>query len=149
MAKYYRALRMLAGAIPSHMQLWADDEGPFLIQDWRMMFGCRAAAAFATRVSGFVTWLVHEAMRHVSVEALAQLDGNEGAGSRWSKLLTAVRAAKADPKAEEPQLARDYGAPNALSDNLDAFLKRAGLAGWKVRAPVLSFCFCCFATALV
>ena len=46
---------MLAGAIPSHMQLWSDADGPFLIQDWRMMFGCRAAASFASRVSGFIS----------------------------------------------------------------------------------------------
>ena len=49
---------MLAGAILSHMQLWSDADGPFLIQDWRMMFGCRAAASFASRVSGFISWLM-------------------------------------------------------------------------------------------
>ena len=58
LAKYYRAFMMLGGAINSHMQLWSDEEGPFLIQDWRMMFGCRAAASFASRVSGFITWLM-------------------------------------------------------------------------------------------
>ena len=49
---------MLAGAIPTHMQLWSDGDGPFLIQDWRMMFGCRTAASFASRVSGFIKWLM-------------------------------------------------------------------------------------------
>jgi hypothetical protein len=58
LAKYYRAFKMADSAIPSHMQLWSDDQGPFLIQDWRMMFGCRAAASFASRVSGFICWLL-------------------------------------------------------------------------------------------
>ena len=53
---------MLGSAIPSHMQLWSDEEGPFLIQDWRMMFGCRAAASFASRVSGFICWLMDRVM---------------------------------------------------------------------------------------
>ena len=63
--RYYRAFRMLAQAIPSHMQLWLDDDSPFLITDWRMMFGCRAAANIASRASVFICWLVRFAIRHV------------------------------------------------------------------------------------
>jgi len=63
--RYYRAFRMLAQAIPSHMQLWLDDDSPFLITDWHMMFGCRAAANIASRASVFICWLVRFAIRHV------------------------------------------------------------------------------------
>ena len=63
--RYYRAFRMLAQAIPSHMQLWLDEESPFLITDWRMMFGCRAAANVASRASVFICWLVRFAIQHV------------------------------------------------------------------------------------
>jgi hypothetical protein len=65
LARYYRAFRMLANAIPSHMQLWLDEESPFLIADWRMMFGCRAAANFASRASVFICWLVRFAIEHI------------------------------------------------------------------------------------
>jgi hypothetical protein len=48
--RYYRAFRLLGGAMPSHMhmQLWLDEISPFLVSDWRMAFGGRAAANFAS-----------------------------------------------------------------------------------------------------
>ena len=82
---------MLAGAIPSHMQLWSDDGGPFIIQDWRMMFGCRAAASFASRVSGFITWLMDRVVDEVDLSVLAKQDRNPGAPAKWSKLLAMVQ----------------------------------------------------------
>ena len=82
---------MLAGAIPSHMQMWSDAEGPFLIQDWRMMFGCRAAASFASRVSGFITWLLDKVIDEIDLEALAREDTNPGAHERWGALLAMVK----------------------------------------------------------
>ena len=82
---------MLAGAIPSHMQMWSDEEGPFLIQDWRMMFGCRAAAMFASRVSGWITWLLDKAIDQIDLEELAKGDLNPGAPEKWNKLLAMVQ----------------------------------------------------------
>jgi hypothetical protein len=76
LAKYYRAFTMLAGAIPPHMQLWSDEEGPFLIQDWRMMFGCRAAGNFASRVSGLITWLLDRVIDEIDLVELAAGDTN-------------------------------------------------------------------------
>ena len=82
---------MLAGAIPSHMQLWSDDDGPFIIQDWRMMFGCRAAASFASRVSGLITWLMERVIDEIDLEELARQDKNPGASAKWAKLVSMVR----------------------------------------------------------
>jgi hypothetical protein len=82
---------MLAGAIPSHMQLWSDDDGPFIIQDWRMMFGCRAAASFASRVSGLITWLMERVIDEIDLEELARQDRNPGASAKWAKLMSMVR----------------------------------------------------------
>ena len=82
---------MLAGAVPSHMQLWSDDDGPFIIQDWRMMFGCRAAASFASRVSGWITWLMDRVIDEVDLEQLAEQDTNPGASAKWAKLLKMVQ----------------------------------------------------------
>ena len=81
---------MLAGAVPSHCQLWSDEDGPFIIQDWRMMFGCRAAASFASRTSGLITWLMDRVIDEVDLEALAKQDQNPGASARWSGLLRKV-----------------------------------------------------------
>jgi hypothetical protein len=82
---------MLAGAIPSHMQLWSDEEGPFLIQDWRMMFGCRAAANFASRVSGLITWLLDRVIDEIDLVELAAGDTNPGAPEKWGNLLAMVQ----------------------------------------------------------
>ena len=82
---------MLAGAIPSHMQLWSDNDGPFIIQDWRMMFGCRAAASFASRVSGLITWLMERVIDEIDLEELARQDKNPGASAKWAKLVSMVR----------------------------------------------------------
>ena len=82
---------MLAGAVPSHMQLWSDDDGPFIIQDWRMMFGCRAAASFASRVSGWITWLMERVIDEIDLKQLAKQDKNPGASARWTKLLGMVQ----------------------------------------------------------
>ena len=82
---------MLAGAIPSHMQLWSDDDGPFIIQDWRMMFGCREAASFASRVSGLITWLMERVIDEIDLEELARQDRNPGASAKWAKLMSMVR----------------------------------------------------------
>ena len=82
---------MLAGAIPSHMQLWSDDDGPFIIQDWRMMFGCRAAASFASRVSGLITWLMERVIDEIDLEEIARQDRNPGASAKWAKLMSMVR----------------------------------------------------------
>ena len=81
---------MLAGAIPSHMQMWSDSEGPFLIQDWRMMFGCRAAASFASRVSGWITWLLDRVIDEIDLAELAKRDRNLGADAKWGLLLETV-----------------------------------------------------------
>ena len=101
---------MVASAIPSHMQLWSGDQGPFLIQDWRMMFGCRAAASFASRVSGFICWLMDRVMDKVCPVKLARADKNPGATERWRKVISlfnALRQARLEGRADghEPVLA--------------------------------------------
>ena len=73
------------------MQLWSDDDGPFIIQDWRMMFGCRAAASFASRVSGLITWLMERVIDEIDLEELARQDRNPGASVKWAKLVSMVR----------------------------------------------------------
>ena len=73
------------------MQLWSDDDGPFIIQDWRMMFGCRAAASFASRVSGLITWLMERVIDEIDLEELARQDRNPGASAKWAKLMSMVR----------------------------------------------------------
>lgn len=73
------------------MQLWSDDDGPFIIQDWRMMFGCRAAASFASRVSGLITWLMERVIDEIDLEELARQDRNPGASAKWAKLVSMVR----------------------------------------------------------
>jgi hypothetical protein len=79
---------MVASAIPSHMQLWSDAQGPFLIQDWRMMFGCRAAASFASRVSGFICWLMDRVLDKVCPVKLARADRNPNATAKWAKVIS-------------------------------------------------------------
>ena len=73
------------------MQLWSDDDGPFIIQDWRMMFGCRASASFASRVSGLITWLMERVIDEIDLEELARQDRNPGASAKWAKLVSMVR----------------------------------------------------------
>ena len=73
------------------MQLWSDDDGPFIIQDWRVMFGCRAAASFASRVSGLITWLMERVIDEIDLEELARQDKNPGASAKWAKLVSMVR----------------------------------------------------------
>ena len=73
------------------MQLWSDDDGPFIIQDWRMMFGCRAAASFASRVSGLITWLMERVIDEIDLEEIARQDRNPGASAKWAKLMSMVR----------------------------------------------------------
>jgi hypothetical protein len=100
---------MVASAIPSHMQLWSDAQGPFLIQDWRMMFGCRAAASFASRVSGFICWLMDRVLDKVCPVKLARADRNPNATAKWAKVISlfnALRQARLEGKgSHEPVLA--------------------------------------------
>jgi hypothetical protein len=100
---------MVASAIPSHMQLWSDAQGPFLIQDWRMMFGCRAAASFASRVSGFICWLMDRVLDKVCPVKLARADRNPNATAKWAKVISlfnALRQAQLEGKdSHEPVLA--------------------------------------------
>ena len=93
---------MLAGAIPSHMQLWSDEEGPFLIQDWRMMFGCRAAANFASRVSGLITWLLDRVIDEIDLVELAAGDTNPGP----SDMAIFVKLQEPCPESETNQLGK-------------------------------------------
>jgi hypothetical protein len=56
-----------------------------------MMFGCRAAANFASRVSGFITWLLDKVIDQIDLAELAKGDLNPGAPEKWSKLLEMVQ----------------------------------------------------------
>ena len=85
--RYYRAFRLLGGAMPSHMQLWLDDISPFLVSDWRMAFGGRAAANFASRASLLLSWLVRFAIKHVCPVQLMEADEQPHAVERWQTIL--------------------------------------------------------------
>ena len=87
LARYYRAFRLLASAMPSHMQLWMDDISPFLVSDWRMAFGGRAAANFASRASLLLSWLVRFAIKHVCPVQLMEADEQPDANERWQTVL--------------------------------------------------------------
>ena len=51
---------LIAAAIPSHLQIWCDDEdGAHLVRDSSMAFGDKAAVNVASRASGLVVWLLH------------------------------------------------------------------------------------------
>ena len=56
-SKYYRHFVLVAAAVPSHMQIWTDEEdGTHLVKDERMMFGDAAAANVSSRLTGLVAW---------------------------------------------------------------------------------------------
>ena len=87
LARYYRAFRLLASAMPSHMQMWMDEIGPFLVSDYRMAFGGRASANFASRASLLLSWLVRFAIANVCPVQLMQADRQPGASERWKTVL--------------------------------------------------------------
>ena len=46
----------------AHCRSWVGPDGAKALMDLRMMFGCRAAANWAQRGTGMVTWLLQQAM---------------------------------------------------------------------------------------
>ena len=61
-ASYYRHYECNWETVASHCRSWVGSEGAECLVDLRMMFGCRAAANWAQRGTGFLTWLIQQAM---------------------------------------------------------------------------------------
>jgi hypothetical protein len=57
-----------------------------------MMFGCRAAASFASRVSGFICWLMDRVLDKVCSVKLARADRNPNATAKWAKIISLFNA---------------------------------------------------------
>lgn len=49
----------------SHCRAWMGPDGTEALMDTRMMFGCRAAASWGQRCSGFLAWSVQQVMDKV------------------------------------------------------------------------------------
>ena len=49
----------------SHCRSWVGHDGAETLVDLRMMFGCKAAANWAQRGTGFLTWVIQKAMDRV------------------------------------------------------------------------------------
>ena len=80
-ASYYRHYDLAWADVASHCRSWVGPEGATTLVDLRMMFGCRAAANWAQRGTGFLTWVLQTAMGTVVPdsaslrEACALLEG--------------------------------------------------------------------------
>lgn len=61
-ASYYRHYELSYSAIASHCRSWVGPEGAECLVDFRMMFGCRAAANWAQRGTGLIAWLMQRAL---------------------------------------------------------------------------------------
>jgi len=86
---YYRQYEWHLGTVASHCRSWVSDEGSEMLCDLRMMFGCRAAANFAQRGSGFMAWLAQQ--------ALDRLQPTSDKVRRAFELMESSDAARADP----------------------------------------------------
>ena len=64
-ASYYRHYEQNWDSVASHCRSWVGHEGAECLVDLRMMFGCRAAANWAQRGTGFLTWVIQQAMDRV------------------------------------------------------------------------------------
>jgi hypothetical protein len=51
--------------VASHCRSWVGYDGAETLVDLRMMFGCKAAANWAQRGTGFLTWVIQKAMDRV------------------------------------------------------------------------------------
>lgn len=78
-------------AISTHCRSWVGDEGPELLTDQRVMFGCRAAANYAQRGSGFLAW--------VAQQALDRMNPCSPKIERAFELISKSAAARANPQA--------------------------------------------------
>ena len=62
---YYRHFDWSHSAVASHCRAWVNMETAETLVDERMMFGCRAAASWGQRASGFLAWTVQQVMDQV------------------------------------------------------------------------------------
>ena len=92
-SKFYRHFVLVAAAVPSHMQIWTDEEdGTHLVKDDRMNFGDAAAANISSRLTGLVVWCLHLVTDKLCPVALAAADSSQ-ASPRWRRLITTDAAA--------------------------------------------------------
>ena len=49
----------------SHCRAWVGPDGAEALLDTRMMFGCKAAASWGQRCSGFLAWTIQQVMDQV------------------------------------------------------------------------------------
>jgi hypothetical protein len=68
-ASYYRHYESDWNTVASHCRSWVGPDGAECLVDLRMMFGCRAAANWAQRGTGFLTWVIQQAMDRVIPES--------------------------------------------------------------------------------
>ena len=64
-ASYYRHYESSWNSVATHCRSWVGPDGAECLMDLRLMFGCRAAANWAQRGTGFLTWLIQQAMDRV------------------------------------------------------------------------------------
>lgn len=55
-------------SVATHCRSWVGPDGAESLVDHRMMFGCRAAANWSQRGTGFLVWLVQTVMDQVQPE---------------------------------------------------------------------------------
>ena len=77
--------------VATHCRSWVDTDGACSLMDTRMMFGCRAAANWAQRGTGLLSWLIQTAMDRVvpessEVRRAMQLLAGAGVGEEELKL---------------------------------------------------------------
>ena len=86
-SKFYRHFVLVAAAVPSHMQIWTDEEdGTHLVKDDRMNFGDAAAANISSRLTGLVVWCLHLVTDKLCPVALAAADTSK-TSPRWRRLI--------------------------------------------------------------
>ena len=64
-ASYYRHYDVSWDTIASHCRSWVGPNGAETLADTRMMFGCKAAANWAQRGSGLLSWLAQRALDRI------------------------------------------------------------------------------------
>lgn len=62
---YYRHFDWAYAAMATHCRAWVNKDTAETLVDERMMFGCRAAASWGQRASGFMAWTVQQVMDRV------------------------------------------------------------------------------------
>lgn len=67
-ASYYRNFDVAWNDVATHCRSWVGLDGACTLVDTRMMFGCRAAANWAQRGTGLLSWLIQTAVDRVVPE---------------------------------------------------------------------------------